>query len=97
MVSLACRRDTVLGYNSISGSLTLIEPRPDAGEVPRQQFMDPLDRMFCDTLQHLAQVVLGIETTQFSGFDQRVGHSRSLTTGIRTGEQPVLSIMSMCP
>ncbi len=62
----------MLGYNSVSGSLTLIEPRPDVGEVPRQQFMDPLDRMFCDTLQHLAQVVLGIEHVQLCGLGQRV-------------------------
>jgi hypothetical protein len=57
----------------------------------------PFGWVIGDSALHLAQVVLGIETTQFSGFDQRVGHSRSLTTGIRTGEQPVLSIMSMCP
>jgi hypothetical protein len=80
---------------SCSGSISLIQPRPVAGEVPRQQFMDPFDRMFSDSLQHLTQVILGIERMQLGGLGQRVDCRCPLAARIRPGEQPILAVMEI--
>jgi hypothetical protein len=40
--------------------------------------MDALDRMFCDTLQHLAQIILGIECVQLRRLGQRINCSGTL-------------------
>jgi hypothetical protein len=45
--------------------------------------------MVSDPGKHLAQVVFGVEAVQLGGFDQRIGRSRPLSAGIRTGKQPV--------
>jgi len=76
--------------------MALIEPRPNAGEVPRQQFMDALDRMLSDTHQHLTQVVLGIEGIQLCRLGQRIDRGGAFAPGIRPGEQPVLAVMDRC-
>ena len=57
--------------------------------------MDPFDRMFGDTIQHLAQIVLRIEAIQLGGLSQRVDRSRPVTTRVGPGEQPVLPPMQI--
>jgi hypothetical protein len=47
--------------------------------------MDPLDRMFSDTLQHLAQIVLGIEDIELRGLCQRVDRRGAFAAGIGRG------------
>ncbi len=80
-----------------SGSVSLVEPRPDGGEVPRQQFMDLFQWMLSDPFQHLAQIFLGIEAIQFSGLGQRVDRGSPLAAGVRSGEQPILAVMHIYP
>jgi hypothetical protein len=47
--------------------------------------MDPLDRMFGDTLEHLAQVVFGIEGIQLCRFGQRVDSGGAFATLVGKG------------
>lgn len=73
------------GYDTCSGGVALIEPGADSAEVPGQQFMDALDRMFGNTCQHLAEVMLGVEAVRARRFGQQVDDCRALATGIRKG------------
>src|ERR1700733_2218122 len=74
-----------------SGGLTLIKPCTDAGKIPRQQFMDPFDRMVCDACEDLAQIVLRIQHVQFCRLGQREDRCCPFATGIRAGMEPILS------
>jgi hypothetical protein len=47
--------------------------------------MDPLDRMFGDTLQDLAQVILGIAGIQLRRLGQRVDRRGPLAAGVGRG------------
>ena len=60
-------------------------------DVPRQQLGHTIDRMIGDTLEHVAQIGLGIEAVQLCGFDQTVDCRCALAAGIRSGEQPILA------
>ena len=73
--------DTI--YREIEWSLVL-------ANVPGQQFGDAPGRIFGDASDDLAQVRLGIEAVKLSGLDQRIHQGRALTTGIGTGEGPVV-------
>jgi hypothetical protein len=75
-----------------SSSVALIRPRTDTGEVPRQQFMDPIDRMIGDPMQNLAQAILGIEHVQLCRSCRRMDRRGSLTAGVGSTEQPVLPL-----
>ena len=50
--------------------------------------------MIGDAGQHVAEIGFGIETVEFSGADQAVDRGGAFATGIRTGEQVVLSAQS---
>ena len=63
-------------------------------EVPGQQFVDPVDRVFGDPREHVAQVSLRVEPAQRGGADQTVHRGRPLAAGIRSCEEKVLPIMS---
>jgi len=65
----------------VSGSLALIQPLPDVGEVPRQQLMDAFHGMIGDAFQHLGQVVVRIEPVELGGFGQRVDWEASGSRG----------------
>jgi hypothetical protein len=53
--------------------------------------MDTFDWMIGDPFQHLAQIILGVETVKFRRFGQRIDGGGPLATGVRSGEQPVFS------
>jgi hypothetical protein len=43
-----------------------------AGEVPGQQFLDAVDRMFGETFEHVTQVRLDVEAVELRGAEQAV-------------------------
>ena len=59
--------------------------------------MDPFDWMLRDSLQHLTQIILGIERMQLCRLGQQIDRGSPLATGIGPGEQPVLPIMLIFP
>ena len=65
-----------------SGSISLIQPCPDLGEVPRQQFTDPFDRMIGDTFQYMAHVEFRIEAVEFGCSQQSIDRSRAFSSSI---------------
>lgn len=63
---------------------------------PRQQLLDAIDRMLGDTLDHIAQVRLGIDAVELGRTDQAVDRGGTLAAGIGTGEQVILAPECNC-
>src|SRR5262249_54421450 len=60
--------------------------------IPRQQFVEPIDRMPVDhALEHVMQVSVGFDVVQFSSFNQRAECRPARSAIIRSGEQMILS------
>ena len=74
-------------------------PRWDeaVGDGPRQQLVDPVDRVVRNAFEHVAQVRLRVKAVQFGRADQRVERGSALATGIGAGEQPVLAADRQSP
>jgi hypothetical protein len=51
-------------------------------DIPRQQFLDAVDRMVSDTLQDMMQLAFGIEVVEFGGAQDRVDRGSPLTAVI---------------
>jgi hypothetical protein len=60
------------------------------GDVPRQQFLNAVDGMLADALEHMTQVGGRIDTVEKTGSDQAVDIGRALPAGIRTSEQKIV-------
>jgi hypothetical protein len=65
-------------------------------DVPRKMRVDLIDRMLCDMSQDSSQVGLRIEATQPRSADQRVQIGRTLTAGIRRGEEVIFPSQRHC-
>ena len=61
------------------------------GDGPRQQFVDPIDRVLGDALEHVAQVGLEVEAVELRGAEQGVDRGGALAAVVGAGEQPVLA------
>src|SRR5260370_21302964 len=61
------------------------------GEVPGEQFVDPVDRMVGDAGQNPAEIAFGIESVEFRRSDQRVDGRSAFATGVRATKKVVLS------
>lgn len=61
--------------------------------MPRQQFVDPIDRALGDTLDDIAQVSLWIQVIELGRANQAVDGRGALATRIGATEQIILSVM----
>jgi len=73
-------------YRSVEGS-----SRMAGADVPGQQFFNAIDGMIGNSIEHVPQVRLWIETVQFGRADQTVHRSSALPAGIGSREQVVLA------
>lgn len=73
----------------VSGSMS--RPGELRGDVPRKQFFDPIDRMFCDAFEHVAQIRLRVEIVEFGGSNECVDGCSTISAIIGPSEHPVLS------
>src|SRR6266540_4458110 len=60
--------------------------------IPRQQFIEPVDGVTVDhTLEHIAQVGVGLDVIHFGGFNQRTQRRPPRSTTIRFSEQMIFT------
>jgi hypothetical protein len=52
------------------------------GEVPGEQFVDLVDRVFSDAGQDLAEIPFGVQSIEFRRADQRVDGGGPFTAGV---------------
>ena len=62
-----------------------------SGAVARQQFLDALDRVVCDTAENVAQISFEIEFGSFDGLIQGVHCDGTLGAAVGAGEEPPLA------
>src|ERR1700761_578574 len=65
--------------------------RKSGGEVPGQEFLEPVHGMFCDAFEHVAQVEFRVESVELRRTEQGVDSSSTLATSVRAGEEVVLA------
>src|SRR6266849_3433387 len=59
--------------------------------VPRQQFVEPIDREAIDhALEHIVQVGVGLDAVHLASLDDRTEHCPSLSADVRTREEMIL-------
>ena len=68
--------------------------RRRGGPGPREQVVDPLDRVVGDAGEDGAQVGLGVEPVEDRGLDQGVEDRGAAAATVRAGEQIILAVMS---
>ena len=56
-------------------------------DVPRQQFIDAIDRMVADSLEHRGQIIVRVDAIEFGRAKYRVQHGGSLASGDRASKQ----------
>jgi hypothetical protein len=61
-------------------------------EVAWQQFVDPVDRIRGDALEHDAQIRLRLQAVESRGADQAVERGGTFPASVRTGKEVVLAI-----
>ena len=59
--------------------------------VPRQELVDPIDRVIGDASENVAQLRLGIKAVELGGFDQGVDGGGALAAGVGAGEEIILA------
>lgn len=59
------------------------------GAVPRQEVVDPVDRMIGDIGQHMAQPGLGVDTVELGRADQRVDGGGAFAAAVGASKQVV--------
>nr|SPD48935.1 protein of unknown function [Cupriavidus taiwanensis]SPD49088.1 protein of unknown function [Cupriavidus taiwanensis] len=57
-----------------------------SGDVPRQEFVDPVDGMVGDVGQDVTQIGLRIDAVEFAGPNERVHGGRTLAATVGAGE-----------
>jgi hypothetical protein len=67
--------------------------RDSGGEIPGQEFVDPVDRMFSDAREDLAQVGFWVQAIEFGGADQAIERSGTFTASVRASEQVIFAFM----
>ena len=68
--------------------------RKDGGDVPGQEFLEPVHWMFCDAFEHVAQVEFRVESVELRRTEQAVDGRSTLAAGIRASEEVVLATQS---
>ena len=64
------------------------------GQIPGQQFIDPVDRMFGDASQDLTEISFRVHSVEFGCADQRIDGSGPLAAGVRPAEKVILAAQS---
>ena len=59
--------------------------------IPRQQFIDAIDRVLGDTFEHAPQVGFRIDVIEFGRADQRVDASGALAAGVGTSKEMIFT------
>src|SRR3546814_8877562 len=62
--------------------------------VPRQEFVDPVDRMAADTLDHVGEPGFGLHAVQAACFGKRVKQRRGISAFGGPDEHPVAAPQS---
>ena len=52
------------------------------GNIPRQQFVNAIDRMIGNAFKHVVQVALRIDVIELTALDETVDNRRTLTAAI---------------
>lgn len=60
-------------------------------DIPRQQLLDAIDRMLSNVHEHVSQVRLRIQLVELGRTQQRVDRRSTLTAGVGTRKQVILS------
>jgi len=60
-------------------------------DIPRQQFVEPIDGVIRDALEHVVQVGEGLDVVELGGADEGVERRGALSAGIGSGEEIILS------
>lgn len=66
-------------------------------QVPRQEFVDPVDEVIGDAGKDLPQVGFRIEAVELCGLDQRQDRGSAFAAFVRSREQPVLAAERNAP
>src|SRR5215510_10714752 len=59
-------------------------------DAPRQQFVDPIDRVLCDDAQDGTKIALGVDAVQLGRADEAVDRGGPLAPSIRAAKKIVL-------
>src|SRR5690606_7281822 len=62
-----------------------------AGDIPRQELGNTVDRMLGDAAEHVSKVRLRIDPVELGGTDERVDRCSPLATGIGSRKQVILT------
>ena len=62
----------------------------------RQEFFEPLDRMFCDAPEHIAEPGERIDPDEFAGGYEAAQHSGSPAAVVASEKSPVIPLMYTC-
>ena len=60
-----------------------------SNDVPRQELLDTIDRMFGDASEHVAQIRFRIQPVQFGRANKGINSGGTLASGVGAGEQIV--------
>jgi hypothetical protein len=69
----------------------------DIVEIPGQQFINPVDRMFGDADQDLTEISFRVHSVQLGGAHQRVNGGSAFAAGVGAAKQVVLPFMAILP
>ena len=61
------------------------------GEVPGQQFLQPVHGVIGDVLEHMPQIELRIKSVEFRGAEQAIDRSSAFAASIRSSKKIVLA------
>src|SRR5262249_31590849 len=86
-----CNMCAVVRLGAVVGGSGGGTARFSRGKVPRKELAYAIDRIIADTREHVAQVALGLDAIENAGANDGIKCRRPCASGIRTGEQPVLS------
>ena len=75
-----------LSPSGCSGGLTCRHRRCQYN-IPRQEFVDTVDRMVCNAPENVAQITLWIDPVEFATSNEAVHRRRALSTNIRSHKQ----------
>ncbi len=62
------------------------QDRVGSVDLPRQQLIDPVDRMFGNMGQHVAQIILGVDLVELSSADETIDHGSTFATAVGAGK-----------
>src|SRR5215813_2819405 len=63
-------------------------------KIPRQELVQPIDRVLCDACEYVAQIRLGLQAVELGCPYDGVERRRPSATRIRTSKKPILSTYS---